>query len=566
MIKIKELHIENFFSIEQLSFTLVSGAYKVTGINKDVVDLEDTSYLSEGKVTNGLGKSSFLVALQQCLFNKNLKSIKANLKDTFNFVTNKPYKIDVVLEVKGNEYFISNNRSLGRIEIMRNGEFIHPKGISNQLIMIQNILGMDFNTFSSLTFMSQSNVSDILDLTNKNNSLFNFFDLPQLNKLEKEVKSSLKDTKQELLIVEANLNSIRKALDLVNNYSVTSLLDIIEERDFLTSKRDEVRELLKGNDIMFLRISKTAKEDSLQELDKEILEVSIELKHLKRRQSSISKGICPTCNQSTKTLLPSISEEVQFSESKLSKLDESRKILLKELQAVSIQLSDFEKSLEEQLEGFTRKINSLNGQILIVRQRNAEYEKTKETRTNLTEEQEALKEKKVQLNELKLFLTTTLEIIGSGKLTKIYIDSFLSFLNNQIQVLSELISLPFKLSCRESKGKVSYSFTRDNEQFNYSNLSSGERTRASLLVLLSLVKTLEQVLNNSVNFIVFDELLAVLDSKGIEDFKILINTIKKKKSVMIVTHHNEIEDRFFDGIVWLEKEKGLTTLKEVKCT
>ena len=80
MIQFVSIKVANYKSIEYAELHYHRGVWLVQGDNKD------TTFKS-----NGAGKSTILEAIQQCLYNKNIKGIP--IEDTYNRVTKKGYKI-----------------------------------------------------------------------------------------------------------------------------------------------------------------------------------------------------------------------------------------------------------------------------------------------------------------------------------------------------------------------------------------------------------------------------------------------------------------------------------------
>ena len=127
-----------------------------------------------------------------------------------------------------------------------------------------------------------------------------------------------------------------------------------------------------------------------------------------------------------------------------------------------------------------------------------------------------------------------------------------------------MLKTDFKISIKVSvqNGKLVYRFFDGGVEKGYNDLSAGERTRVSLVLLISTLLTLEKVTGFSSNYLVIDEMLGVLDAEGIGMVKKFLDIIRKDKAVYLITHHAEIPVEFFDSVITFVKEGGVTTLKE----
>jgi DNA repair exonuclease SbcCD ATPase subunit len=117
------------------------------------------------------------------------------------------------------------------------------------------------------------------------------------------------------------------------------------------------------------------------------------------------------------------------------------------------------------------------------------------------------------------------------------------------------------IKIKVSKGKMTYIFIDNGVEKTFSLLSAGEKTRVSLMLLLATLKTIEQLTNITINYLVLDELLGVLDGEGINFLKNVLSTMRKDKCIYIISHHNEIEDSFADGIITVIKENNISRIE-----
>ena len=110
------------------------------------LDLDDNT-VTQIIGTNGMGKSSIPLIIEEVLYNKNSKGIKK--ADIPNRYVNKGYTISLSFEKDGNEYNIVVDRKTNiKVKLEKNGEDISSHTATNTYKSLQEVLGIDFKTFS----------------------------------------------------------------------------------------------------------------------------------------------------------------------------------------------------------------------------------------------------------------------------------------------------------------------------------------------------------------------------------------------------------------------------------
>lgn len=225
MIQFITLTATDCFSYEKLEFDFRTGLHSISG-------------------SNGSSKTSVFMTLQQCLFNKNSKGCKVD--DVNNKVTGKPYEIELTMDKDGVVYTILNSKKQGIIKITRDGSNISLKRIPDNLKMIQEILGTDFDGFENLTYQSKSSTMDLLDSsTNTGRSAFANKVL-KLSEIDGHL-SRMVEFKKELEGKTGRIAFLEKSIE----NKVSSLGQLSEEKELIDTLKDERRlqdlsELLDG--------------------------------------------------------------------------------------------------------------------------------------------------------------------------------------------------------------------------------------------------------------------------------------------------------------------------------
>ena len=130
--------------------------------------------------TNGMGKSSIPLIIEEALYNKNSKGIKK--ADIPNRHINDGYNIYLSFMKDEDRYEITINRKTSiKVKLEKNGLDISSHTATNTYKTIQEILGVDFKTFSQLVYQNTNASLQFLTATDANRKKF-LIDLLHLEK------------------------------------------------------------------------------------------------------------------------------------------------------------------------------------------------------------------------------------------------------------------------------------------------------------------------------------------------------------------------------------------------
>ena len=103
--------------------------------------------------TNGVGKSSIPLIIEEALYNKNSKGIKK--ADIPNRYEGNGYSIKLTFTKDEDSYTVSIDRKTTvKVILEKNGTDISSHTATNTYKTIQEIIGVDFKTFSQLVYQS----------------------------------------------------------------------------------------------------------------------------------------------------------------------------------------------------------------------------------------------------------------------------------------------------------------------------------------------------------------------------------------------------------------------------
>jgi len=222
--------------------------------------------------TNGTGKSSIPLILEEVLFNKNSKGIKK--ADIPNREVNNGYDISLSFDVVDDEYKIDVSRRTNiKVKLWKNGEDISSHTATNTYKTLEEIIGIDFKTFSQIVYQNTNASLQFLTATDTNRKRF-LIDLLQLDDYVKyfDVFKELSRTLGgDVSRIQGKIDTINKWL-LDNKLEDTSLLPKLE----LPFYSEEDEETLRSLQLEFENISEITKKINQNNLYKKELE-SIDL-------------------------------------------------------------------------------------------------------------------------------------------------------------------------------------------------------------------------------------------------------------------------------------------------
>jgi len=347
-IKLKKLSFSNLFSYGE----------------NNVIHFDKTR-MTQLTAPNGSGKSSIALILQETLFNKNIKGIKKN--DLLNrWSKSKTWESELEFSVNASEYVISVKRTgaTTKVLLLENGIDISDHKVLDTYKKIQNILGVDFEIFSQLTYQSSIDLLDFLKATDTNRKKFliNLFNLEKyvnigdtikikFNSIDREAAKTsgemksindflnnvtipIKQTEEELPVINEALQQQVGVLDeQIRNHE--QICKKIDKNNMHISERQNLKFMMK------MPIpAKFEKTERYEECKQDLLLHRNEFKQLKKELDSIDdRDVCPTCGQAIDNLKArqmkvDLKNRIYITESSTRLYEDHIKILEEEIRIV----------------------------------------------------------------------------------------------------------------------------------------------------------------------------------------------------------------------------------------
>jgi len=550
MIKLTNISISDFYSLEEANFEYNHGIYKVVG----VLD-------GDPNASNGAGKSSALVAPQQALYNTNCKDAKAKIDETYNRVTGRPYSISLQFTKDDTEYTVINNRAKNSITIIENGNDISVKGVPRNLALLTDIIGVDFKVFSSLTYLSQKTMANVLDLTNEDNVLYSFFDIDKIKGMETRMKSRRKEAKDFRLVELTRIETAESTKATLENYRAEDAGDLELSRSKLLAALSAIEGSVQGKKYEVLKAQLTKEKSDLSDLAIERTKSSTKVAMLQEQLEEMATGSCPTCGQDIITNTSGVKAKITKEDKTLEDIMRRGKVVNTTIKRLSAEASGIQTELSTKRDSFNRQLTTLSAKILAIKERTKEFQAIQTDLDALEKSITTSKQVVKELGSKMVYFDTALQSISSGALMAEYLNSFTAVFNAKLVEMIELTEVDISIRAVETKGKLVYKFIKDGKPTTFNGLSTGEQTRTAFIILMAITQTLETLTGVSIDYVVFDELLSVLDKKGILMLTKVLDKFRESKTIYVVLHHNEIEQEFFDGTMTVHNTGGIARIE-----
>ena len=227
MITLNKLSISNMFSYGQ----------------NNEIDLSSNK-ITQLTAPNGSGKSSIALILQELLYSKNIKSIKK--ADILNrYVKEDTWSGKINFTVKNKNYNVEVKRTKNQSKVkfyqQNDSEIIDltEHKILDTYKKIQELIGLDFELFSQLTYQSSTDLLEFLKATDTNRKKFliNLFNLEKYPNIGEVIKLKLSESEKQSFKLDGELKSVK---DFLNNTLIENKKSLIEIPIINEEKRNQL--------------------------------------------------------------------------------------------------------------------------------------------------------------------------------------------------------------------------------------------------------------------------------------------------------------------------------------
>ena len=542
--------------------------------------------------TNGTGKSSIPLIIEEALYNKNSKGIKK--AEIPNRYIGKGYNINLTFTKDDDVYVVSIDRKTSiKVKLEKNGEDISSHTATNTYKTIQEIIGVDFKTFSQLVYQSTNASLQFLTATDTNRKKF-LIDLLHLEnyvELFDIFKEAARVISIEINGIQAKLDTIEKWLsdNKLSDTNILPMLDLpissdetekqfrqlskelenISEKNKKISKNNQLLSLLNQIDLQAAQSCKIIEKVSYDDLQAYVGEYKQVVAGSQRllEKLNLLGDTCPTCEQPVdptfkRSLVAEETQKATEAESEIAKIEKKiRRIKddnreFERSQKIENDWKDLYRSIDRSLPTVQLDKNQLEERLASVRtellQRKEQLEsaaKENERRTRHNTRIQVIQEQtNAFLLELAEFqdvlakqdaLLSNLEILkksfSTNGLLAYKIENLVKELEELANTyLAELSDGRFTLEFVVSNDKLNVQVEDDGKIVDILALSSGELARVNTATLIAIRKLMSSISKSRLNILFLDEVIAVLDDTGRE--KLVEVLLNEDLNTYIVSH------------------------------
>jgi len=575
MITLKQLQWNNCFSY---------------GSNNELI-LDDNT-VTQIIGTNGTGKSSIPLIIEEALYNKNSKGIKK--AEIPNRYIGKGYNINLTFTKDDDLYVVSIDRKTSiKVKLEKNGEDISSHTATNTYKTIQEIIGVDFKTFSQLVYQSTNASLQFLTATDTNRKKF-LIDLLHLEnyvELFDIFKEAARVISIEINGIQAKLDTIEKWLsdNKLSDTNILPMLDLpissedtekqfrqlskelenISEKNKKISKNNQLLSLLNQIDLQAAQSCKIIEKVSYDDLQAYVGEYKQVVAGSQRllEKLNLLGDTCPTCEQPVdptfkRSLVAEETQKATEAESEIAKIEKKiRRIKddnkeFERSQKIQNDWTDLYRSVDRSLPTVQLDKNQLEERLAGVRaellQRKEQLESTAKENERRTKHNTRIQVIQEQTNAFLLELGEFQDVLGKQDALLSNLEILKkSFSTNGLlaykieNLVKELEELANTYLAELSDGRFTLEFVVSNDKLNVQveddgkivdilALSSGELARVNTATLIAIRKLMSSISKSRLNILFLDEVIAVLDDTGRE--KLVEVLLNEDLNTYIVSH------------------------------
>ena len=536
------------------------------------LDLNSTT-LTQIIGTNGTGKSSIPLIIEEALYNKNSKGIKK--ADIANRYVNDGYSIHLWFAKDNSNYEIVVNRKTSvKLKLLKDGEDISSHTATNTYKTLQEILGVDFKTFSQLVYQNTNASLQFLTATDANRKKF-LIDLLHLEKyvdLFEIFKNAHRSAVNDRSSISGKLATVIKWLEnnILEDSNILPMLnleiDTSENEKQLRSLMIELQNISEKNKKILQnnQYKKMLKDVPIEEYQRSTAERK-EYDHLLKEQSAQEALVnqnrklitklevlgqhCPTCEQHISfnvksTMMDEAAKKADVAEEKANELGREIKSIKSEnaefakAQSGITTWEDLYRNIDQNLQGnildkhelesriqeLQRDIQSSKNELARAAAENEKRTK-RNTRVQVIQEQtEAFQQERLEYEKTlaqQQNIETNLEILkksfSTNGLIAYKIESLVKELEGLVnKYLGELSDGRFTLQFIVVNDKLNVNVTDNGNSVDILSLSSGELARVNTATLIAIRKLMSSISKSRLNILFLDEVINVLDDVGRE--------------------------------------------------
>jgi exonuclease SbcC len=519
-------------------------------IQEYVFSNEPRLVLIEGE--NGAGKSTIKEALTISAYGK---SALRKMKDIPNWINKAAYTYNEFETSKGDRVIIERGIDPNFSQIQINGvphnlpdkrkidEYIENELLNLNFPIFCNTISLSFDDFKSFVNLNPTDKRKIVDP---------MFGIDLLTDMKSHIKDDLKENKKNLEVSDLDIAKNGRLLES----SVAQLAELRKKiEEAAEDKTNEIK-----RDISIKKESLKIHQDKYQEIKEKIEAIRKKSSEFRQKAATskaviaafdeklalFSKNKCPHClsdltSDSAIEIKESIDEKRAAEAALLEKIDKNQS---KATDLIEEWLPD-QDSEKEKFYELTADIKKLESELESAGKvtEDDQEESIKNIIDTIKEEIKTSEANSKQYKDSLELYEILDEIVSDSGIKKILIDKVIPLLNSRIAEISDRLEFKFSFEFNnEFDPIISYLGMNISPE----SLSTGQRKKMNLIVLLSFIELIK-LKHNNMNVMFLDEIFSGLDKKNVyKSIEILREYADKYNMTIFVVSNESLPEEFFD--------------------
>lgn len=569
--------------------------FKSFGNNQQTIKLDT----DEGKLCllvgdNGEGKSSILNTPEYVLYGRvrGANAKRTNLLQLPNRI-NKTMLNSVKFESNGTEIVVKRGIGPNVLELYENGILNPKQGADSINKLIEDYVGMDFNTFVSFISMSINDFKNFISLSTEDRQLLldKLFNLEVINRLNDITKDIIRTNKSKIIQLDTEINSLSNSIvsikasieNHIQQAKKKQQENKEKENEDLQKQIDEYTSKINENKAPFLELKnklteiqeKYNKINSEYEIDRtKYVELQSDYKNVEKEINLYNQGKCPTCGADFNSdYFLDIKEQLNKKKNQIlelkKELTEHGKEMKKRLDEITSLKREVEQSMSDieynvrtyksNIEQLKRKITINEQYSLNIKNDDIDISEFEKSIKELQSKKESCSNSLDIVKDNELIYNELSKILGKEGVKNSIIDSIIEPINYFIKENLEKMDMPFQIELDNTFIAKIYHL---GVEISHETISTGERKKINIAILLAYLKLLRT--KKHINILFLDEIFSGISVKNIEIILLLLKDFAREYNINIfVVHHAMLNQEIFDRVFLVEK-KIFSTITEIK--
>jgi len=391
------------------------------------------------------------------------------------------------------------------------------------------------------------------------------FAMEIINRMNDLVKKDLRDAKINIDLFDREIislqNAIKGAEKELENLKKEVAEDNTKKVELILAKMTELKPKLE--DAYNKQTAYQNKQEEIRKAQRAFLEQKSKLqssiKELNKKVDLYHQDKCPTCET------PFNDKRFELVRGELDEMINKKKEEFSTLVAGESKYEEALKKIQEALGKINEYLIQVRSAVSMLQK---EYDKLKSDKPKefqsieniISKNSETIKQKeeeKVGLDDKYKYMAILSDLYSDNGVKKKILESYLPTLNKEIEYTLQELHFPYELRFNSD---FEPQLNQLGIEVSVETLSTGEKKRVDLAVLISIIRMLKRKYP-SLNIFMLDEVLSSIDGDGIYDIiGILQKTAKELSMNIFIINHSPLPVEYFSYRVEIEKKAGFSDM------